>query len=111
MALSIVGRSKRASHGVVDKCGPRRRHDPHDIERRPGDERRDAATLDDMSDETDGLMTERSIGHEQGEIDLSLDQLTVQRRSELVLHRLVLTHAAHKREMERCKVADGAALG
>jgi hypothetical protein len=41
----------------------------HDVVRRADDQRRDSMLFDHVRDETDGLMAERSIGDEQGEVN------------------------------------------
>jgi hypothetical protein len=102
-------RPKCASYRMVDKRGSRRRDFAHDIVSRAGDERRDALTFEDVGDETDRLMAERSVGHEQGEIDLSIRQFSRQRRRELVLNGPVLAHAAHERIMVRREAPNDAA--
>jgi hypothetical protein len=57
---------------MVDESGARRCDFAHDVVRRADDQRRNSSAFDDMGDETDGLMAERSVGNEQGEIDLSV---------------------------------------
>ena len=65
VALAVVRRTESAAHGVIDENSTRRGHGAHNIEYRADHQRGNAVTLDDMSDETDGLMAERSIGDKQ----------------------------------------------
>ena len=67
-----MGRPESAAHGVVDKERARRRDFAHDVKRRANNQRGNASAFDDMSDETDGLVTKRSIGDEEGEIDFGV---------------------------------------
>ena len=57
---------------MIDEGRARRRDLAHDVVRRADHQCRDAAGFDHVGDETDGLMAERSVGNEQGEIDLRL---------------------------------------
>jgi len=67
-----MGRAESATDGVVDKNRARRRDFAHDVERRANDQRGNASTLDNVSDETDGLVAKGSIGDEEDEIDFGL---------------------------------------
>ena len=67
-----MGRAESATYGVVDKDRARGRDFAHDVKRRANDQRGNAATFDDVSDETYGLVTKRSIGHEESEVDFRL---------------------------------------
>jgi len=72
VAGAIVGWAKGAAHRMIDEDRPRRGDYAHDVVGGADHQRRNALAFDDMGDETDGLMAERSVGHEQGEIDLCL---------------------------------------
>jgi hypothetical protein len=72
-ARRVVRRSKGPADGMVDKGRARRSDLAHDIERSANHQRRNAMRLDRVRDETDGLMTERSVGHEQREIGPGFD--------------------------------------
>ncbi len=62
-------RSKCATHRMVDKNGTRRFNLFYYIERGANDQRGNPVAFDHVSDETDGLMAERSIGYEQGQVN------------------------------------------
>jgi len=57
--------------------------------------------FDDVSDETDGLMAEGSIGDKQSQINGGLLQLPSYRRGEFVLDLLMPPDTAHKRNVNR----------
>jgi hypothetical protein len=57
---------------MIDECRARRCDLAHDVMGGADHQRRNAVPFDDMGDETNGLMTERSVGHQQREIDLGL---------------------------------------
>ena len=63
---AVVGRAEGAAHRMVDKDGARRPDFADDVEGRADDQRGNASTLDDMGDETDGLVAEGSVGNKQG---------------------------------------------
>ena len=63
VARAIVRRAERTTHWMIDENSARRRDFLHDVEGRTDHEGRDAVAFDDMSDETDGLMAERSVRH------------------------------------------------
>src|SRR5262245_59429834 len=52
-----------------------------------------------MSDETDGLMTEGSVGDKQSQVNIGSLQLPSNCRAELVLDLLILLDTAHKRNV------------
>lgn len=86
---------------MVDESGARRRDLAHNVERGADHQRRNALRLDHVSNETDGLMTEGSIGNEQSEIDAGFNQVLGDGRSELGFDFFVSLNAAHERKMER----------
>ena len=59
---------------MINKDGAGRPDLSHDVEDCTDNKGWDSVTLDDMGDETDGLVAEGSIGYEQGEIDFGLAQ-------------------------------------
>jgi len=63
VALAIVGRSEGAADGMIDERRARRRDFAHDVVCRADDQRRNSTCFNHMSDETDGLMAEGSIGN------------------------------------------------
>ena len=69
VTLAILRWSKSTSHRVIDKHRAWRRDLGKDIEHRADDQSRNAAAFNHMRNETDGLMAERSIRYEQGQID------------------------------------------
>lgn len=103
-------RAEGATDWVIDKDNPRRGHFADDVMGGADEQRGNAVAFDDMGDETDGLMAERSIGHEQGEVDLRLFHISCNRRPELVFDLAVVPQPAHAREMKWRQTADDAAL-
>ena len=73
-------RAECAAHRMIDKDSARRCDFAHDVERCANHHCWNALAFDDMGDETDGLMAEGSIGHEQREVDLDLLQFVCHRR-------------------------------
>jgi hypothetical protein len=67
-ALPLTRRAESPADGVVDENRSRRSDSAHDVVSRSDDERGNAPTFDDVGDETDGLMAERSIGNKKGEV-------------------------------------------
>ena len=57
--------------------------------------------FDNMGDKTDGLMAERSIGHEQGKVNGDLFQLSSNRRREFVFDVRMPADTAHERHVNR----------
>lgn len=106
VTLAIVRRAEGAADGMIDERGARRDDFAHDVVRRADDQGRNAARFDDVGDETDGLVAERSIGDEQGEIDARFRELVGQRGSKLALDAFMLAHAAHERIVKRRQGAD-----
>jgi hypothetical protein len=50
---------------MIDEDGARRRNFRHDVERGADYQRRNALSFDDVGDETDGLVTKRSVGNQE----------------------------------------------
>lgn len=98
---AVARRSERPSHRMIHERGPGRRDLAHDVVGRADDQRRNAASFDRVGDETDGLMTEGSVGDEQGEIDPRLRELVGERGSKLILDLFMPAHPAHKRVVKR----------
>jgi hypothetical protein len=67
--------SKCATHRMVDKNGTGRPNFFYNIQRGANDQRGNSIILDNVSDETNGLMAERSIGYEQSQINRGSLQL------------------------------------
>ena len=72
---AIMGRPESSPHRMIHKNRARRRNLAHDVECRARDESRNAPIFEHMGDETDGLMAERSAGHEQRQIDCLVCEL------------------------------------
>lgn len=75
VARAIMGRPESSPHRMIHKNRARRRNLAHDVECRARDESRNAPIFEHMGDETDGLMAERSVGHEQRQIDCLVCEL------------------------------------
>ena len=101
IATSVLRRAEGAPDRMIDKDGTWGRDFAHDVEDRSDDQRGDASAFNDMSDETDGLMAKRSIGHEQCQVHLRLRQLTGDGRRQIIFNFLMLAQPAHKRKVPR----------
>ena len=94
-------RAERPAHGVIDESAARRRDFRHDVQRRADHERGNALGFDDMRDETDGLVAERSIGDEQRQIHFGSVQIAGDGRSDFALDLLMAPEPAHERDVKR----------
>jgi hypothetical protein len=101
-----MGRPEGAADRMIDEGGARRWDPAHDVVRRADHHCRDSCGFDHMGDETDGLVVEGSIGHEQSKIDLGLLQIAGDGRRQIVFDFLWLSYAAHKRKMKGSDTAD-----
>ena len=72
VAPAIMRWTEGAAYRVIDKDSSWRCHFVHYVQSRADHQGWNAARLDNVGDETDGLMAERSIGHEQREIHVHL---------------------------------------
>jgi len=106
-ARAVVRRPESAADRMIDECRARWRDLAHDVVCGTNDQSGNTAPFDDMRDETDGLMTEGSIGNEQGDIDARCGELVGKRRCKLVFDLLMPAHSAHKRKVPRRQRADG----
>ena len=93
---AFMGRSECPSDWMIDKRSARRRDLAHNVMRRADHQRANAASLDHMRDETDGLVAERSVRNEQGEIDACFCELFGQRGCKLVFYLSMPADAAHE---------------
>ncbi len=107
---AVMGRAEGAAHWVIDKNRARRRYFAHDVVGGADHQCRNALAFDHMGDETDGLMAEGSIGHEQSEIDLGLLQVVGDGWSQRVFNPAMIAQAAHEGKVKRCQAADDASL-
>ena len=101
IALTVVGRAEGAPDRMIDEDGAWGRDFAHDVEDRSDNQCGDASAFNDMSDETDGLMAEGSVGNEQCQVHLRLHQLTGDGRRQLVFNFLMLAQPAHERKVVR----------
>ena len=89
-------RAKGPADWMIDKNRPRRRDFTHDVVRCPDHQCRNAAGFNDVSDETDGLVAERSIRNEQGEIDFGLFEFSGNGGREFIFNFCRIAQAAHE---------------
>ena len=68
MPQSVARTAKGATHRMINKDGAGRADVGHDVEDCTDNKGWDSMALDDMRDETDGLVAERSVGDEQCQI-------------------------------------------
>lgn len=105
-----MGLAEGAPDRMIDKDGAWRHDLAHDVEGRTDDERWNASTLDDVGNETDGLVAKGSVGNEQREIDPVPGQISGDGRRKIILDFLGPAHASHERNVKRRKAADGPVL-
>jgi len=72
VARPVVWRPEGAAYRMIYEGGPRRPDFGHNVMGRADNQRRSPACFENVGDETDGLMAERSIGNKQGDIDAGL---------------------------------------
>ena len=101
VALPVIGRTENAADWMIDEGGARRGDLAHDVMGRADDQCRNSAGFDHMSDETDGLVAERSVGDLQAQIDFSFLKSPPNSRSKLVFYHCVSSNAAHNRHVMR----------
>jgi hypothetical protein len=68
VAIAVMRWPEGSAYRVIDKDSSRRCHFAHYVQSGADHQGWNAARLNNMGDETDGLMAKRSIGHQQGEI-------------------------------------------
>ena len=90
-------RAEGSGDGMIDERRARRNNLAHDVVGRADNQGWNTARFDDVSDETDGLMAERSIRDQQGEVHIRRCQLGGERGRKLTLDFLVPAHPAHER--------------
>ena len=110
VALTIVRRTEGAADRMVDEGGARRGNLAHDVVGRADDQSRDSSGFDHMGDETDGLMTERSIRNQQGKIDLDFFQVMGHRGRQLLFNFCMFAQTAHERKVKWRERTNNAAL-
>ena len=107
----LMRRPEGPADRMIDERGAGRDDFAHDVVRRPDHQRRNAACFDDVGDETDGLMTEGSVGDEESELDARSLELVRQRGSKIVFDLCMLAHPAHERIVKRCECGDRVIFG
>jgi len=100
-----MGWTKGAAHRMVDEDRAGRDDLADDIEDRAGHQSRNALAFNYVGYETNGLMAEGSVGHQQRQIDFSIFEFLRDGRSELGLNLLMLPDPAHNRNMIRRQFA------
>jgi hypothetical protein len=107
MPRAFMRRSVCPANRMIDERRARRTDLAHNVMSRADDQCGNTARFDHVSDETHGLMTEGSVGDEQGEVDLCLHQLLRESRSESIFNFLMFAHAAHEGVVKRREAPDG----
>lgn len=105
---AVVRRSESPADGMIDEGAARRRDARHNVERGADHERRDPAAFYDMRNETDGLVTKRSVRNQEDSVDVGGAQFRGDRGSERRFDFLMALEAAHERDMEWRHTADNA---
>jgi len=98
---SVARTAKGATHRMINKDGAGRPDLSHDVEDCTDNKGWDSVTLDDMRDETDGLVAEGSVGDEQRQVHVSVRELTRYSGSQLLLDCFVGSYAPHERDVNR----------
>ena len=81
---------------MIDEGGTRRGDLAHDVVGRTDYQCWNSAGFDHMGDETDGLMTKRSIGNQQGKIDLGFFQVNGNRGRQFIFDFCMVAQTAHE---------------
>lgn len=90
-----MGRPEGSSHGVINKYCPGWGDLAHDIQRRARYQGGNALGFDRVRNETDGLVTERSVGDKQRQINFEVGQFASDDRRQLLFNFLLAPDAAH----------------
>jgi hypothetical protein len=98
---SVARTAKGATHRMINKDGAGRPDLSHDVEDCTDNKGWDSVTLDDMGDETDGLVAEGSVGDEQCQIHARFRESTCYSGRQLPLDRMVGAHGPHERDVNR----------
>ena len=101
VARTIMRRAECPAHGVINKSAARGSNLGHNIKRRADHEGGKPLGLDDVRDETDGLMAKRSIRRQQRRIHLRALQFAGNSRSDFALDFLVTAQPTHERDVKR----------
>jgi hypothetical protein len=96
---------------MVDESGARRSHFTHNIERGADNQRGDSTILDDVSDETDGLMAKWSVGNEQGQVNRRPLKFPCYGWCQIIFDFFVTTKSAHEGNVDGGNACDGTLLG
>ena len=95
-ALPLAGSAERAADRMIHECRARRGDCPHNVMNGADDQRGNTSAFDYVSDETDGLVAERSVWNQEGEIGVRLKEFARDGWRKLVFDLLVRAHPAHK---------------
>jgi hypothetical protein len=91
----VVGRPEGSPHRVINEHCPGWGDLAHDIQRRARYQSRNALGFNRVRDETDGLVTERSVGDEQRQINFELGQFASDDRRQLPFNFLLEPDSTH----------------
>lgn len=111
MPLPVARAAKGAADRMIDKNGAGRANAGHNIEYGADNEGWNSLVLDDMGDETDGLVAKGSVGDQERQINARSYQLLCDSRRQLVFNLAVTPKAAHERNVHRRETASDAATG
>lgn len=111
MPLSIPRGAKGTPDGMVNENRPWGPHPGHNVQGGSDHQRRNRGMFEDMSDETDGLVTKRSIRNQQGYVHSHLDQFPGNRWCQFGLDFLMAAHSPQKGNMDRRYTADDPLCG
>lgn len=92
MALPIPRWTKGAPDRMVDKNRAGRSHLGHDVQSGADHQRWNSGVFNHMCDETDGLMTKRSVRDQQGQVHTGFGELLRNRGCEFVFDLWVAAH-------------------
>jgi len=99
-------KQRQLSMGIGTRAASRANIAALVIVRRADDQCRDSACFNHMRDDTDGLVAERSVGNQQGEIDFSSLQFSDKGGRQFVFNFSMFAQAAHERKVKRRERAD-----
>ena len=97
----VVGRPEGSPYRVINEYCPGWGDLAHDIERRARYQSGNALGFERVRNETDGLVTERSVGDEQRQINFELGQFASDNRRQLAFNFPLAPDAAHHGDVKR----------
>jgi hypothetical protein len=101
MPRAFMRRAECPANRMIDEGGARRGDLDHNVVCRADHQCWDAARFDHVSDETDGLMAEGSVGDEQGEVDARLSQFLRELRRKRFFNFVMLANTTHEGIVKR----------